>query len=100
VVRRDLTNGVSAQARGGAAIVQPLPRFFVGPTGNNETLGDSGARVRAHVALGPFGAMHRRGVGRSTPTDQEGQGENRSHPGPPPVHQANHVRTGGYGPKL
>jgi len=58
--------------------IQPVPGLFVGPTGNSVAPGDSRARVRA-VALGRFGATHRRGVGSSTQTDQETQGQNRSH---------------------
>src|ERR1700730_14364021 len=59
--------------------IQPVPGLFFGPTGNSVAPGDSRARVRAHVALGRFGATHRRGVGSSTQTDQETQGQNRSH---------------------
>src|ERR1700730_17827907 len=59
--------------------IQPVPGLFFGPTGNSVAPGGSRARVRAHVALGRFGATHRRGVGSSTQTDQETQGQNRSH---------------------
>jgi hypothetical protein len=65
--------------------IQPVPGLFVGPTGNSVVPGnsvapgDSRARVRAHVAHGRFGATHRRGVGSGTQTDQDAQGQNRSH---------------------
>ena len=99
--------------------IQPVPGLFVGPTGNSVAPGDSRARVRAHVALGRFGATHRRGVGSSTQTDQEAQGQNGSHrvcsirstdreriirvsdstSAAIPVVSFDHVRTGGYGSK-
>jgi hypothetical protein len=51
-------------------VIQPVPGLFIGPTGNSVALGDSNTLTRAQLALGRFGAMHRRGAGRSTQSDQ------------------------------
>jgi hypothetical protein len=59
--------------------IQPVPCLFVRPAGNGVALGDSDTLGRPQVALGRFGATHRRGVGRSTQSDQQAKGQNRSH---------------------
>ena len=59
--------------------IQPGPGLLFGPTGNSVAAGRGRARVRPHVTPGRLRAMRRRGVGRSTQTDQEAQGQNRSH---------------------
>src|SRR3981081_401421 len=59
--------------------IQPVPGLFVGPTRNSVGPGAREGGAGAQVALGRFGATHRRGVGSSTQTDQETQGQNRSH---------------------
>jgi len=70
-VSRDLKGRVSTQASGRAAIIQPLPGFFVGPTRNGEAAGNGNAlTVAQQMAFGP-GVMHRRGVGSSAQTNQE-----------------------------
>ena len=53
------------------SVVQPVPGLFVGPTGNSVALRNCKALARAQVALGRFGVMHRRGVGRSTQSGQQ-----------------------------
>jgi hypothetical protein len=67
----DGQRATSAQASGDRRVIQPVPCLFVAPTGNSVAPGRDGNTLdRAEGALGPFGAMHRRGVGRSTQSDQ------------------------------
>src|SRR5882724_10023519 len=56
----------AAALAGHSRITQPLAGLFVGPAGNREALGESITLNQARVALGRFGAMHRRGGGGST----------------------------------
>src|SRR5258705_125018 len=51
-------------------VIQPVAGLFVAPTGNSVALWDCNRLGRPYVALGRFGATHRRGVGRSTQSDQ------------------------------
>src|ERR1700704_2574918 len=60
----------AAVLTGHARITQPCAGLFVGPAGNSEAPGESITLGQARVALGRFGAMHRRGVGGSTRSKQ------------------------------
>jgi hypothetical protein len=100
---------LSAFMRAAAGVVQPVPGLLVGPARNREvrrggnrlagTDGNTPMRARRR-----FEAMHRRGVGGSTQSDQQAQGQNRPHRiAPVGIAQGlpvGHVRTAGNGAKL
>ena len=58
------------QTRSAVVAIHPVPRLFLGPTGNSVGLGDSDRLGRAYEACVRFAVMHLCGVGRSTEGDQ------------------------------